>query len=304
MHNPGSFLPNKGEQVVFEDIDFDERCKNEIFHSIMSKTFPHAAVLEGSKDETRFAAAKEIARALVCTGDVKPCGICRACRKAESGNHPDIYIFQKDDGASAIKVDDIRTVKEKAQLLPNDGEKSVFIIREAQLMNPQAQNALLKIFEEPAAHVCFILTCPSRTALLETITSRSFPFLLSQEEDFTTDGENKAQALELAAKLADLLCGKSEFDFLKETSVFMKDKELFKAVLPFLIYIFRDALVEKDPLTSCTEQVNKLRQSFTREKLLALIEETEKLIDAVSRSANHNLTVTRLCAGFHRIKNS
>ena len=289
---------------MFEGIDFDERCKNEIFRSIMNGTLAHAVILEGSKDETRLAAAKEIACALVCTGDVKPCRVCRACRKAESGNHPDIFIFQKDESASAIKVDDVRAIREKARLLPNDGTKSVFIIREAQLMNPQAQNALLKIFEEPAEYVCFILTCPSRTALLETITSRACSFLLSQEEDFKTDEESKAQALEKAAKLADALCSGNEFDFLKETSVFMKDKELFKSVLPFLIYIFRDALVPEDALTSCNEQAQKLRKSFTQKKLISLIKETESLIDAVQRSANHNLTVTRLCSVFHRIKNS
>lgn len=289
---------------MFEGIDFDERCKNEIFRSIMNGTFPHAVILEGSKDETRLCAAKEIACALVCTGEVKPCKVCRACKKAESGNHPDIYILQKDESATAIKVDDVRTIKEKAQLLPNDGSRSVFIIREAQLMNPQAQNALLKIFEEPAEYVCFILTCPSRTALLETITSRACSFLLSQEEDFKTDEESRSQALSLAAKLADLLCGSSEFDFLKETSVFMKDKELFKAVLPFLVYIFRDALVPCEPLTDCSEQAQKLRQAFTQKKLLALIEETENLIDCLQRSANHNLTVTRLCSVFHRVKNS
>lgn len=289
---------------MFEGIDFDKRCKDEISRSIMKKTFPHAVILEGSKDETRLAAAKEIACALVCTGETKPCRVCRACKKAESGNHPDIYVFQKDESTSAIKVDDVRTIREKALLLPNDGARSVFIIREAELMNPQAQNALLKIFEEPAPHVCFILTCPSRTALLETITSRACSFLLSQEEDFKTDETAGAEALAIAAKLANALCCGNEFDFLKETSVFMKDKELFKAVLPFLVYIFRDALVEKEPLTSCTEQAQKLRQSFTQKKLIALIEETEGLIDCVQRSANHNLTVTRLCSVFHRVKNS
>ena len=293
-----------GGKAVFENINFDESCKIKIAHSIKCKTFPHAVILEGANSATRLAAAKEIACALVCTGKEKPCGICRACKKAQSGNHPDIYVFQKDDSATAIKVDDVRLIREKALLLPNDGEKSVFIIHEAQFMNPQAQNALLKIFEEPAPHVCFILTCPSKSFFLETITSRAAAFMLSQEEDFKADGEDDEAALSLAAGLVDALCSSSEFDFLKETSVFSKDKDLFKNVLPFLIYIFRDALVPGEALTGCKAQAEKLRCVFTQKKLLLLIEETKNLIDSVERSANHNLTITRLCSVFHNVKNS
>lgn len=289
---------------MFENIVFDESCKKKIEHSIKSKTFPHAVILEGATIETRLSAAKEIACALVCTDEEKPCGICRACKKAKSGNHPDIYVFQKDDSAAAIKVDDVRLIREKAQLLPNDGDKSIFIISEAQFMNPQAQNALLKIFEEPAPHVCFILTCPSRTSFLDTITSRASAFMLSQESDFKTSGENDEEALALAAKLTDALCSSNEFEFLKETSVFSKNKDLFKSVLPYLIYIFRDALVKTEPLTGCKAQTEKLRNIFTQKKLLNLIEETKGLIDSVEKSANHNLTVTRLCSIFYRVKNN
>ena len=220
----------QGGNGVFENIVFDESCKRKIEHSIKSQTFPHAVILEGANAETRLSAAKEIACTLVCTGEEKPCGVCRACKKAKSGNHPDIYVFQKDDSAAAIKVDDVRLIREKALLLPNDGDKSIFIISEAQYMNPQAQNALLKIFEEPAPHVCFILTCPSRTAFLDTITSRAAAFMLSQEQDFKADGEGDEEALALAAKLIDALCSSNEFEFLKETSVFSKDNFMYDFV--------------------------------------------------------------------------
>lgn len=289
---------------MFEKIAFDENCKKKIAHSIKSKTFPQAVILEGANAEIRLLTAKEIVCALVCTGEEKPCGNCRACKKAQSGNHPDIYIFQKDDSATAIKVDDVRLIREKALLLPNDGDKSIFIISEAQFMNPQAQNALLKIFEEPAPHVCFILTCPSRTAFLDTITSRAASFMLSQEEDFKSDGKEDEEALAFAAKLIDIFCSSNEFEFLKETSVFSKDKDLFKAVLPYLIYIFRDALVFGESLTGCKKQAEKLKNFFTQKKLLECIEKVKELIDATEKSANHNLTVTRLCSVLYGIKNN
>ena len=287
---------------VFEKLDFENRIKNEISNSINQNIFPQAVILEGSNAVLRLAAAKEIAAALVCTGEKKPCGLCKSCKKVESGIHPDVYILQKDEGASAIKVDDVRTVREKAKLLPNDGDRSVFVICEAQNMNPQAQNALLKIFEEPAPHVYFVLTCPSRAALLETIVSRAASYMLSQEES-SLEGEEAQKALSAAVSVAEALCV-GEFELLKATSVFLKDKALFKGVLPFLICIFRDALVSSKPLSGAEETAKKLRLVFTPKKLLSLIEETEKLLDFVERSANHNLSITRLCSVYSGIKNS
>lgn len=286
---------------MFEGLNFDFVRKSEISHAINTASFPHAVIFEGSDEETRLSAAKEVAKALVCTGEEKPCGVCRSCKKAESGNHPDIYLFQKDEGAAAIKVDDVRLLKEKAMLLPNDGEKSVFIIAEAQNMNPQAQNALLKIFEEPAPHVCFVLTCPSKSALLETIISRAAAFLLSQDAS-AADAVKNPETVACAAEIIDALC-KSEYDLMAATSALFKDKALFKDVLPLLIIIFRDALIQSDPkLSGCDEQAKKLSLLFTPKKLLELIEETKLLLQDTERAANHNLSVTRLCSVYSRIK--
>ena len=286
---------------MFENLNFDTIKKKEISRAINSGSFPQAVIFEGSDEETRLLAAKECAKALVCTGKEKPCSACRACKKADGGNHPDIYIFQKDEGATAIKVDDIRLIKEKAMLLPNDGERSVFIIAQAQDMNAQAQNALLKIFEEPAKHVCFILTCPSKSALLETVISRGCSFMLSQEES-ALDASKDPQVLSAAADIAEALC-KSEHDLLIATSPLFKDKTLFKDVLLLLVLIFRDAVIQNEPpLSGCGEQAQKLRLIFTQKKLLELIEETKRLSQYVERSANHNLSVTRLCSVYSKIK--
>lgn len=286
---------------VFEKLNFDLAKKNEISHAINTDSFPHAVIFEGSDEKTRLLAAKESAKALVCTNERKPCGFCRSCKKADSGNHPDIYIFQKMEDETAIKVDDIRLLKEKAILLPNDGEKSVFIIVEAQNMNPQAQNALLKIFEEPAPHVCFILTCPSKSALLETVISRASSFLLSQEES-ALDAAKDPKVIDAAIGIVDALC-KNEFELLAATSPLFKDKTLFKDILPFLILIFRDALIQNEPsLSGCDNSVKKLRLVFTPKKLLELIEETKLLSQYAERAANHNLSVTRLCSVYSRIK--
>ena len=144
---------------MFDSLKVTAGFKNSITQALKSGRLSHAIILEGSDDETRFLAAKEIAAALMCQQDNAPCGVCSHCMKCDRLIHPDLHILEKESDSTMIKVDAIRSLKTKALLFPNEAKKSVFIIRQANLMNPQAQNALLKIFEEPAPHLCFILTC-------------------------------------------------------------------------------------------------------------------------------------------------
>ena len=132
--------------------------------------FPHALLIEGPLGSGRRTLARLIARAATCRDtdpSARPCGTCAACQKAVS---PDVTEVGGD--GTSLSVDTIRRLREDAFLLPNESAYRVMILAEAQAMTPQAQNALLKILEEPPAHLLFILTCDSRTALLETIRSR------------------------------------------------------------------------------------------------------------------------------------
>ena len=289
---------------MFEGLNINNRVAEQIESSIRNGTLSHAVILDGADANTRSLAAKQIAKALVCLSEQKPCGVCRGCKKADAQSHPDIFFLKKGSDSSMIKVDAIRDLKEKAMLYPNDGTKSVFIIEEAQYMNPQAQNALLKIFEEPASHVCFILTCSAKSAFLETITSRATSYYLSNEEYCAVSADEFEKAKSVAEELLALLCKKNELDFLVRTAVFQKDKVLFKNVLALFIPIFRDSLVDSSPMSESAETAKLLRQSFTPKKILAFIEETNKLLAGIERSANHNLSITRLCSAFFEIINN
>ena len=99
------------------------------------------------------------ARALVCEGDAKhrPCDECGPCRRALSGNHPDIQTVEPgyasgvrgDKRPKSISVDDVRALSEFLSRRPFEAERNVALIPHAQLMTPQAQNALLKTLETP-----------------------------------------------------------------------------------------------------------------------------------------------------------
>ena len=109
------------------------------------------------------------------------CGACLSCLQAASGAHPDIRIvdtaFQAaflDEAESAnLKIDTMREVTRWAQQKPMLSQWKVFIVRDAEALMPQAQNALLKTLEEPPPGTLVILTVSKKTSLLSTILSRS-----------------------------------------------------------------------------------------------------------------------------------
>lgn len=288
---------------MFENIAVIPSFRNAVSSAVASGKLSHALIFEGASKEIRLSLAKETAKAILCKGTDKPCGMCNACHKSDSASHPDLHIIDKD--GAMIKVDEIRDVKAKAKVYPNDGNKSVFIICEAQNMNPQAQNALLKIFEEPASHVSFILTCPSKSSLLDTITSRATSYFAGEE--ISGEGsEQTEKAKALAAELLLSLASENELQFLRKTAVFQKDKALFLSVLKNTEPIIRDALVlssgGKALISSETDLCQKLRSTLTQKKLMLMLQQLQSLRDSAENSANHNLAITRLSSILYSIK--
>lgn len=140
---------------------------------------PHAMILEGDEGLGKRTLADFMAKAAVCAGEEAhiPCGKCKNCRLAEGGNHPDIAYIRPT--GRTLSVDAIRQVRQDAYVLPHQAGRRVFIFPEADAMTEQAQNALLKVLEEPPDYVVFMLLTVSAARLLTTIRSRSTVFTLS-----------------------------------------------------------------------------------------------------------------------------
>ena len=138
----------------------------------------HAYIVSASSEETRNALADRLAQALVCSGGGSvPCGVCRDCRKAQEGIHPDIITVERqtdDKGGRRreIYVDQVRYMVSDAYVLPNEAARKVYIVRDADTMNTSAQNAALKLLEEPPAAAAFILCAANPGMLLPTVRSR------------------------------------------------------------------------------------------------------------------------------------
>lgn len=140
---------------------------------IADRTLPHAYILEGAPGFGKRTLAKLICAAAVCRGNGAPCMTCISCDKIMRGQSPDVIYVEADRDRVQLGVDVIRRVREDAVFAPNDLDAKFYIFPAADTMNPQAQNALLKLLEEPPAAVHFLLLCTDADSLLSTIRSRA-----------------------------------------------------------------------------------------------------------------------------------
>jgi DNA polymerase-3 subunit delta' len=131
-----------------------------------------AWLLLGPPSSPRDPVARAMAAALSCP--VEPrigCGVCSTCQRVLRRRYPDVHYLAPE--GSVIPVDAIReVVLPEASRSPFEGTTKVFVIEDADLMNDQAQSALLKTLEEPQPDTVFILSSDDEDELLETIRSR------------------------------------------------------------------------------------------------------------------------------------
>ena len=160
----------------FESLQISEPLKKALSSSVNSGRFPHAAILEDEDSERLTDTAKTLAAALVCSGDDKPCGRCINCLKARSDSHPDIKIFEPDPKTNNFKVETVREIRSDAYIVANEADRKVYILKDAQNMLVPAQNALLKVLEEPPEGVCFLLLTDDKNVFLQTVLSRCAVF--------------------------------------------------------------------------------------------------------------------------------
>ena len=283
---------------MFEYLDFNSEQKKQIENDLNNHRFSHAVILEGSDSFTREKAATEIASFLLCIGEKKPCGECRSCKKIEHSSHPDLHILSLDPKASSIKVDQVREIKEQAALMPNDSDRSVFVLLDAQNMNTQAQNALLKIFEEPSSS-SFILTVPSKSGLLETIVSRGSIYSLSSEHKEQVDDDINDQANSTAEELIIFLTQKREFDFSCKLAEVQKDRDYLNIIINKLVENIRLALANKNGIDEAeTKEKKKLIEGlalrFSIKELIAMINKCNKVKSRLDSNGNYNLTIAML----------
>lgn len=168
----------------FKDVVGHKNIINYIKSAVKEDKVSHAYIMNGERGAGKKMLAQLFAVTLLCEkGGPEPCNECHACRQAESGNHPDI-IKVTHEKPNSISVDDIREqVNNTMMIKPYQGPYKIYIIPQADLMTPQAQNALLKTIEEPPQYAVIMLLTGNADTLLPTISSRCVMLKLRNIKD-------------------------------------------------------------------------------------------------------------------------
>lgn len=132
----------------------------------------HCYLLCGPEGSGKRTLAQILAAALECEEADAPCGRCGPCRKVRNHTHPDVIVID-DPEKKTVSVELIRQLQADAWVRPNEGRKKVYLLPRAQDMTDNAQNALLKLIEEPPSYAVFLLLTNNAEKLLPTVRSRS-----------------------------------------------------------------------------------------------------------------------------------
>ena len=177
-------LYRKYRPSSFKDMVGQEEVKDILSSSVMNNTISHAYLFSGPRGTGKTSTAKIFAKLVNCKNpiDGAPCNKCECCKSFSDSS--DIIEI---DAASNNGVDEIRDLREKANLVPSISKYKVYIIDEVHMLTTQAFNALLKTLEEPPRHVIFILATTEYHKVPLTISSRCQKFQfnkLSIEDNF------------------------------------------------------------------------------------------------------------------------
>jgi hypothetical protein len=132
--------------------------------------FSPSWILTGAAEDT-LPLARHAAALLLCRAErSRPCGVCLPCRKVEAGNHPDVMTADTQPGPQHI--DRFRRLAADAWVRPGESDYKIYILPDAGQITPLAQNALLKLLEDPPPYAVFFLLCRTPDELLPTVRSR------------------------------------------------------------------------------------------------------------------------------------
>ena len=239
-------LYRKWRPLTFNEVVGQEHVTKTLTNSIELNQTSHAYLFTGPRGVGKTTMARVLAKAVNCVNVpnccLQPIGerkFCDNCLSINSGSMIDLIEI---DAASNRSIDDIRDIKEKSLFAPNIGTKKVYIIDEAHGLTGPAQQAFLKLLEEPPENVIIILATTEISSIPQTIISRCQRFdfnrislnQMSSHLKLISDSEQinisldacKAIALNSSGSLRDAENILQQISTLKNKSV--EDEDIFE----------------------------------------------------------------------------
>lgn len=260
--------------VALFDVVGQDFAKKAFERAYENNKISHAYIINGPDGIGKSVFACYIASKILCRGSKKPCGVCASCIKIKHGNHPDLKMVSTD--LKSIGIDAVRQLIDEIYVKPYEGDKKVIIIKNADKITVEGQNAILKTLEEPPEDTTIIMLAENLSALLETIQSRCQVLRLGRigndkVEDYLIKIGTDREKAALAAGLSDGIPGNAlkfldkkymdlrketidtardiiragSLDIISYTDFFTSRKESIDVILDILTVWFRDIAVYK-----------------------------------------------------------
>ena len=150
-----------------------QQIVEQLQRTVASSRIAGAYLFVGPMGVGKETVARYFAQLICCLQDTQPptvCGTCLACRKIDSGNHPDLQFIRPE--GSLLRIGQIRELRKRVIYAPLEASRKVYILTDVERMNAEAENCLLKTLEEPPASSVLILLTSNIQALLPTTRSR------------------------------------------------------------------------------------------------------------------------------------
>lgn len=158
-----------------ERLPWHERPWRQLQQRVAAGRLPHALLLTGRAGLGKLVFARRLARALLCesrTAEGDACGRCRGCRLFQAGSHPDFDAVQPAEDSKAIKIDQVRDLRDFLSLTAQYGGYKIALLEPADRLNLNAANSLLKTLEEPPGSSLLLLVTAQPARLPATVRSR------------------------------------------------------------------------------------------------------------------------------------
>ncbi|MBR4867520.1 MAG: hypothetical protein IKU10_00035 [Clostridia bacterium] len=301
----------------------NERTVQAVKTMLAEQRVPQALVIEGPEGSGKKTLTRLLSAGLLCEQG-SPCSACDVCHLVMNDLHPDVIWVTASTDKATIGVAAIRKVRADAYLLPQQSDRKVFVI--ADPMNVEAQNALLKVLEEPPSRVVFVILCEQQSSLIATVLSRVTVLTLGgvdyeqakhvlahcgvTGEDLpdrlaSCDGllgkllqENKESPLPLQAAngcAAAMAEGKRE-SFLRAVAPIVGERTMHAPALTALQYLVREALRYQIDGRASDQTAGLLARRKSREQLLQISNVIADYQERIPYNPNGGLFFTALCA--------